>query len=149
MGSKEECRTIDQKIQFLEERYEKVRKKIITNDFKYEDQFQAKMFFLLSGLEIWHKDLFTWSVPNGDFRQMSVAKRLKATGVRAGVSDLMVMGNGMIAFIENKRIGGRVSDAQKRFEAKCQLNRMAYKVYDNSREVQDIVKEIIGFMYGS
>lgn len=147
MGMQTNDQTLDQKIQQLKERYELIRRKTMSKDFRYEDQFQAKMFFLLSGLEKWYKDLFTWSTPNGDYRQMAVAKRLKATGTRPGVSDMTVMGNGRIIFVENKRVGGRVSDAQLRFKAKCEANGMEYRVYDNGQVVEEIVKEIIDFLY--
>ena len=126
MGNKNECDTLDKKIAFLLDRYSKVRQKELSLKFKYEDQFQSKLFYLLSGLEMWYKDMFTWSVPNGDFRQMSVAKRLKATGVRAGVSDLCCMGGGRMMYVENKRPGGRLSDAQIRFRGKCEANNFKF-----------------------
>ena len=58
-----------------------------------------------------------WAIPNGGFRQLSVAKALKAEGVRAGVPDLFLafptpLHSGL--FIEMKKTkGGRVSDNQK------------------------------------
>lgn len=58
-----------------------------------------------------------WAIPNGGFRQLSVAKALKAEGVRAGVPDLFLAFPTPLypgLFIEMKKTkGGRVSDNQK------------------------------------
>lgn len=58
-----------------------------------------------------------FSVPNGGSRNVIEAKRLKATGMKAGVSDLIVlMPPRTIIFIELKTEKGSQSDAQKEFE---------------------------------
>ena len=60
-----------------------------------------------------------FAIPNGGERNVIVASKLKAEGVRAGVPDLfLACGNGSHhgLFIEMKKTkGGRVSDNQKSF----------------------------------
>lgn len=59
-----------------------------------------------------------FAVPNGGARHVAVAAKLKAEGVRAGVSDLMLPVarhgfNGL--FIEMKSLSGRATPEQMRF----------------------------------
>lgn len=60
-----------------------------------------------------------FAIPNGGFRHIQTAARLKATGVKAGVPDIclpVAVGHYHGLFIEMKRRkGGRVSDAQSEF----------------------------------
>ena len=76
-----------------------------------------------------HPELATiFAIPNGEYRPISVAKRLKAEGVRAGVPDLLLpvdrclikddsneCGWGMYnaLYIEFKAPGGHLSKAQR------------------------------------
>jgi len=63
-----------------------------------------------------YPEYFIFAVPNGDKRSISVAKRLKAEGVVAGVPDIcIVLPDEKCVWIEMKRTkGGRVSDEQKK-----------------------------------
>ena len=59
-----------------------------------------------------------FSIPNGEYRHIATAVKLKRSGVLAGVSDLFLMipktgWHGM--FIEMKAKGGNLSDKQKDF----------------------------------
>jgi hypothetical protein len=57
-----------------------------------------------------------FSVPNGKTRNIIEAKKLKATGLKAGVSDLIVLIPNKCIFIELKTETGKQSDKQKEFE---------------------------------
>ena len=53
-----------------------------------------------------------FAIPNGEYRAITTAVRLKAEGVTAGVTDLFIPS--MKLFIEMKKVkGGTVSKAQK------------------------------------
>ena len=56
-----------------------------------------------------------FAVPNGGKRNAREAGRMKAMGVTAGVSDLILFRNDMFFALELKVPQGRVSDAQDRF----------------------------------
>ncbi len=53
------------------------------------------------------------AIPNGGARSMTTAARMKATGVLAGVPDLLCIARGRTFFLELKRPGGRLSGVQK------------------------------------
>jgi hypothetical protein len=59
-----------------------------------------------------------WAIPNGEYRHIATAVKLKRSGVLSGVSDLFLMipaaeYHGL--FIEMKVKGGKVSSSQKEF----------------------------------
>lgn len=60
---------------------------------------------------------YMFAIPNGGLRHKATAGRLKATGVKSGVPDVMLpvsVGKWLGLFVELKRKkGGRVSDEQK------------------------------------
>lgn len=63
-----------------------------------------------------HKPRYTiFSVPNGGTRNIKEAMKLKATGLKAGVSDLIVVMDKVI-FVEVKTEIGTQSQKQKDFE---------------------------------
>ena len=69
-----------------------------------------------------YPDFLIFAIPNGEYRAMTVAKRLKAEGVVPGVPDLCVlMPAGKVLFIEMKRQkGGVLSANQKEVIAKIE-----------------------------
>lgn len=73
---------------------------------------------------------------------MARAGRMKAMGLRAGVSDLIVMGQGSKAhFLEIKTDTGRLSESQKKFEAMCLKKNWPYAVARSVDEAVEIVKK--------
>lgn len=58
-----------------------------------------------------------FSVPNGGNRSKSEAMKFKATGLVAGVSDLIIIRPNEVLFVELKVDKGRQSEAQKEFES--------------------------------
>ena len=61
------------------------------------------------------RGLIYWHTPNGGKRNAREAGRFKAMGVRAGVSDLILVHCGKIYALELKAEGGRPSVAQMEF----------------------------------
>jgi hypothetical protein len=81
-----------------------------------EDVLQAKIV-------VWFKNEYQingkgviFSVPNGGSRNVIEAKKLKATGLLAGVSDLIIVLESKVLFIELKTDVGIQSDTQKKFQ---------------------------------
>lgn len=67
-----------------------------------------------------HSRVATWhSIPNGGYRHLHTAVKLKAEGARPGVPDLLFIlpPNGRVAYLELKTLKGTLSDAQKDFGA--------------------------------
>ena len=52
-------------------------------------------------------------LPMGEYRDIITASRLKRMGVMPGWPDFIFIGPGAVVFLELKRQGGRLSDAQK------------------------------------
>lgn len=58
-----------------------------------------------------------WHTPNGGYRNKSEGALLKAMGVKAGVSDLILFHAGKLFCLEIKAKGGRASEEQLAFIA--------------------------------
>jgi hypothetical protein len=92
--------------------------------------------------------LLMFAVPNGEKRAISVAKRLKAEGVLAGVPDLFILlPEGKTLIIEmNRQKGGKLSTEQKKVIAKItELGHpviIGYGAEDASRKTLDYFKII-------
>jgi hypothetical protein len=81
-----------------------------------------------------------FAVPNGGQRNVVVASKLKAEGVRAGVADLILMcGLGQVLFIEMKTKKGTQNESQKAFEKICIENGYIYEI---ARSFEDFKKLI-------
>ena len=88
--------------------------------------------------------LYVLMIPNGELGKISMAaaSRAKAMGLRAGVSDLIVMGQDSKAhFLEIKTATGRLSESQKKFEALCLKKDWPYAVARSVDEAVEIVKK--------
>lgn len=72
-----------------------------------------------------------FSVPNGGSRNIIEAKLLKATGVMAGVSDLILIIKNKIFFIELKAEKGIQSEVQKKFQQKVEFLGFEYLVFNS------------------
>lgn len=75
-------------------------------------------------------------VPNGGGRSHIEAAILKGIGVRAGVADLLIMGDGRVWHLELKRPGGRQSPAQVGYQAECVAKGLPYAVASSLEEVE-------------
>ncbi len=78
-----------------------------------EHDEQRDFFSWIAVLPAGHPVKLAFAVPNGARTSISVAKRLKAEGLRAGVPDVVLpvaRGDWHGLFIEFKRVGGHLSD---------------------------------------
>lgn len=96
---------------------------------------------------------FVFAVPNGGSRNLREAVNLKAQGVMAGVSDLIVLLPGKkVYFIELKNPNGkgRQSPAQREFEDNVRAHGHEYLIWDKWAQAEQFVnahrQEIGNFM---
>jgi len=67
-------------------------------------------------------EIYVFAIPNAGRRGFQTAAKFKAEGLKSGVADLCFLfpiGEGSVAFLELKTIGGSLSIAQKGFRAIC------------------------------
>ena len=83
-----------------------------------EDALQSKIVIWFKNNYQMHGKGLIFSCPNGGTRNIVEAKKLKETGLMAGVSDLIVLLETKILFVELKIEKGIQSDAQKLFETR-------------------------------
>ena len=69
-----------------------------------------------------------FSVPNGSSRSIQEAMMLKATGLFAGVSDLILIHNGKVIFIEVKQPTKKQQPIQLEFEQRVKAQGFEYFV---------------------
>ena len=88
--------------------------------------------------------VYVFMVPNDAAGKTSVAKagRMKAMGLRSGISDLVVMSpDGVAHFLEVKTVTGVLSPAQVRFAELCIKRGWKYEVARTVEQSLDIVKK--------
>lgn len=84
-----------------------------------------------------------FAVPNGSARHIVVAKKLKAEGVRSGVSDLIFCYRGRTIFIEVKMPKGRMQDTQKEFQENVLSHGFDYFIVRDLDQFLNIINETI------
>ena len=95
---------------------------------------------------------YVFAVPNGGSRNVIEAANLKAQGVMAGVSDLILLLPHKVYFIELKNPNGkgRQSPAQREFEDNVLAYGQEYLLWDNWAQVEQFVnahrKEVGNYM---
>lgn len=100
-------------------------------------------------LQVWfcklleQNNIFFFAVPNGNLRKKSVARMLKAEGVRAGTADIVVVVKDAVIFVEMKAgKQGKQQPSQKEFEKKVKSLGHNYIVLRSWRECEEFVKAI-------
>lgn len=86
-----------------------------------EDTIQAEIYKWFHNNYCAMKQCVIFSVPNGGTRNKMEAIKLKATGLVAGVSDLIILMPNKCIFVEVKAERGVQSEKQKFFENKVKL----------------------------
>lgn len=98
-----------------------------------ETQLQAKVFQHCNNM--YRHLCYVFAVPNGGTRNPVEAMTMKATGTRAGVSDLIFLfPEGRSVFMELKTETGKQSDAQIAFEKRVIELGFNYHVCRNFEE---------------
>ena len=109
-----------------------------------EDQLQQQIFTFYNNnfcLKNHNPRGVIFSVPNGGSRHLLEAKKLKATGLLKGVSDLIIIHTtGELFFIELKIEKGIQSDDQKDFQKRIELLGYKYLIF---RSLEDFKKYFV------
>jgi hypothetical protein len=112
-----------------------------------EQVLQIGIAHHFKALEALKKDFTFFAVPNGGRRDKREAALLKATGVRAGVHDMVfLLQGGITVLIELKAEDGRLSDEQKEFHtATDALGHRSYTVTaDGAQQGINRIYDILG-----
>ncbi|HAG53261.1 MAG TPA: VRR-NUC domain-containing protein [Alphaproteobacteria bacterium] len=89
---------------------------------------------------------FLYSVPNGGYRKPSEARIMKAEGLRAGVSDLvLIVSGGTTVYIEMKDGNKPQLPSQKRFEQIAKSLGFNYYIARNKEQFKAIVNYFLKF----
>lgn len=90
------------------------------------------------------RGVYFFSVPNEAAGRDAAIRmaRLKALGLRSGVSDMVLIFPGQVVFVEVKDDKGKQSDAQRRFQDK--VNELGFDYY-LVRSVEDVEKVVDKF----
>lgn len=90
-----------------------------------------------------HKPRYSiFSVPNGGTRNKAEAIKLKLTGMKAGVSDLIILLNNKCLFVEVKTSTGKQSEVQKEFQEVVENLGFEYWLVRSLDEFQKKIKNI-------
>lgn len=88
-----------------------------------------------------------FAIPNGGHRNIQTARALKAEGVTAGVSDLMLMiaRHGYHSLcIEVKTLVGRQSEFQKQWQKKVEAQGFCYAIVRSLDDFAELVSNYLG-----
>ena len=87
------------------------------------------------------RNTYVFAIPNEAKRSFTLAARMKASGLRAGVADLCIMfPEGRVAWLELKTLKGRQTPEQKNFEEVCDVLGHRYGLAHSLDEAIDILK---------
>jgi hypothetical protein len=110
--------------------------------FKSEDQLQAHCFQWTWNQFPETRKLF-FSVPNGGTRNTIEAAKFKATGLIAGVADMILLWKAKAYFFEFKFENGKQSQSQKEFEFNVIMQGFDYYLVKDADEFKIIFTKIV------
>lgn len=88
--------------------------------------------------------VYLFMVPNGEMGKISqaAAGRARSMGLRAGISDLVLIGpSGTAYFMEVKTATGKLSEAQRKFMDLCAKRGWNYAVVRSVEESLDVCRK--------
>ncbi len=109
---------------------------------KSENKIQQQIYIWFNNnycLEHHNPRSVIFSCPNGGLRNKSEAMALKATGLLAGVSDMIIIHRGSVLFVEVKTETGIQSPAQIDFEQRIINNGFKYYLVRSLDEFNQIL----------
>lgn len=122
-----------------------MKKMSVTNMTAYHSEHEEQV-----ALVSWFRDNFTepdyiiFAVPNGGSRGAKEAIRLKKEGVKAGVSDLIIVTHGKVIFLEMKKVNTKASTKQKEFHKNVEylgfVSIIGYGASDASEKILEVLK---------
>jgi hypothetical protein len=101
-----------------------------------ESQIQRQM---VSWFRLQYPRYIIAAIPNGGQRSTLEAKIMKGEGVLAGFSDLIVIAQGNVLFIEVKTKDGKQSDLQIKFQS--DVERLGFQ-YSVCRSLEDFIMTV-------
>lgn len=111
-------------------------RKIKSKPRHIESQIQRQM---VSWFRLQYPRYIIAAIPNGGQRSSLEAKIMKGEGVLAGFSDLIVIAQGNVLFIEVKTKDGRQSDLQAKFQSN--VERLGFQ-YSICRSLEDFIMTV-------
>jgi hypothetical protein len=93
-----------------------------------------------------YNNILCFAMPNGQVRNKLIGKYLKAEGVLAGASDLIVVLNNKVIFVEVKTSTGRQQPTQRDFENKLKELGQDYRIV---RSLDEFIELIDGYKKNS
>lgn len=82
------------------------------------------------------------SIPNGGTRNVIEAMTMKSTGLLPGASDLIVIHNGILMWVEVKTETGKLSKEQLSFQSRVEALGYTYRVVRSLEQFKKIIQEI-------
>ena len=107
-----------------------------------EDQLQSKCFIYFHNTYSNYRNLF-FAVPNGGKRDIREAMKLKATGVIAGIPDMILLHSSTCIGFEFKAEKGVLSDSQKKIHKIWNDNNYKVFVIKSFEEFVEIIEKVI------
>ena len=111
-------------------------RKIKSKPRHIESQIQRQM---VSWFRLQYPRYIIAAIPNGGQRSSLEAKIMKGEGVLAGFSDLIIIAQGNVLFIEVKTKDGRQSDLQAKFQS--DVERLGFQ-YSICRSLEDFIMTV-------
>lgn len=105
----------------------------------FEDHIQQKIIIWYRNEYQRHGKGLIFAIPNGGSRNVAEAKKLKETGLMAGVSDLIVLHGNKCLFVEVKTDTGKQSEKQIEFETKVKALGFDYFLVRSLEQFKEIL----------
>lgn len=110
--------------------------------YKSENRIQQECYMWFHNQYPYLRGLL-FAVPNGGARSSREGKLLKDTGVVPGVSDMLLLYDGITTCFELKTEVGEQSQLQVKWEKKVNRHKFNYYIIRNLEQFKLIIKDII------